>query len=158
MGRTLRPTKGTPKNIIDRQRRVIPDDWEPVPVHRSPGAFPVAIAAGIVTTIRRDSVTLVQGPRARTWVQWHDHKLPPGVAIGRDVMAYGKLMTFGNARSFQIINSVLIKAKSRQSLCVALSKFLNAFIVEPLPKEAKTNGDGLAGLVLPEPEMPDDLS
>jgi hypothetical protein len=98
----------------------------------------------VVTEIKRYNITLVQGQRCRVWVQWFGYQLPEGVRFGQDIIAYGKLMTFGNARSFQIIDSVLIKGVSRLEISEALSKFLKEFIVAPPSRgKAKPNGHDL---------------
>jgi hypothetical protein len=73
---------------------------------------------------------LVQNRRARTWVVWHEHKLPPGVKIGARITAWGKLITFGNARSFQIADSVMLEGISSNRIVAALAKILEPYIVE----------------------------
>ena len=73
----------------------------------------------------------MQSPRCRTWVAWFDHLLPNGVAVGRDVIVYGKLMTFGNARSFQLVDAVVIKNIGRRQIAAALAEVLKDYIVEP---------------------------
>lgn len=93
--------------------------------------------------IKRRGQTLVGSYRATCWVNWYRGNVPPGVKIGADVIAYGKIMTFGNARTFQVVDAVLITGKTRKEIASALSAMLAGSIVEPrIPNEAKTNGHG----------------
>lgn len=99
----------------------------------------------MVTDIRPRNQTLVQSQRSRTWVIWFDHLLPPGVKVGADVIAWGKLMTFGNARSFQLVDSVLIKTIKGRAISQGLAEFLKPYIVPPPPRPG-TKPDGGNGL------------
>jgi hypothetical protein len=115
------------------------------PVHQyGSKVFPIAIVSGVACVIGKRNVTLVAGPRGRAWVHWFDHELPPGVAVGRDVLAYGRLLTMGNARSFRLVDAVLIRRLPKKQLSEGLSNLLEGFIVEPPSKgEAKPNGHGV---------------
>jgi hypothetical protein len=135
MGRTSRPAYGAPEDIIEasklswRQLKHL-ENYQTKPVHHAASAaVPLAIVAGIVTEIKSKNVTLVQSQRARTWVVWQDWKLPPGVKIGARITAWGKLITFGNARSFQIVNSVMLERISGKRIVAALAKILEPYIV-----------------------------
>jgi len=116
------------------------------PVHQlGAKVFPVAIVSGMTCAIGKSNVTLVVGPGCRAWVHWFDRQLPPGVAVGREVLAYGRLLTMGNARSFRLVDTVLVRGLPKKQLSEGLSKLLNGFIVEPPSKgEANTNGHGVA--------------
>lgn len=99
-------------------------------------------------------MTELRHERSTLWVLWVKQILPPKVKLGAVVMVYGKLMTFGNGRSFQLVDSVLCKGKP-QATGAALSKLLQPFIVDPstyLPADL-IHGDDFEGLVLPQPAM-----
>jgi hypothetical protein len=72
----------------------------------------------------------VQTRRSRTWVGWTEKRLPPGVKVGARVIAWGKLVTFGNARSFHILDSVLLEGISRVQIGRELAKLFEPYIVE----------------------------
>lgn len=74
------------------------------------------------------------------WIAWYDYLLPDGVKVGAEVIAYGKLMTFGNARTSQIVDAVLIEGIQQVKLGAALAEALADYIVEPPAKPGTANG------------------
>jgi hypothetical protein len=148
MDRTFRPTQGAPDDIRERSKRQHSTPagfpgWETKPVHKSRSALPVAIVHGIVILIGRRGHVLVRHNRALINIKWYKHVLPPKVKIGSTVTVMGKMMTFNNGRTFQLLDSVLLKLPPVRAAKV-LSDVLSPFIVDPesyLPKYA----DGVEG-------------
>jgi hypothetical protein len=68
--------------------------------------------------------------RALINVKWYRHVLPPGVKVGATVMVMGKVMTFNNGRTFQLVDSVVLKL-SPVKAAKALSELLSPFVVDP---------------------------
>lgn len=99
---------------------------------------------GVVTDIRRRK-TLVQSARSRTWVGWYGHMMPPGVKVGAEVIVWGKMMTFGNARSFQLVDAVVVKGITGLKIAQGLADILKPHIVPP-PDRPGTQPDGGNGV------------
>jgi hypothetical protein len=132
----IRPTRGAPDDIRERSKRSHSTPggfprWETKPVHKSKSGLPVAIAQGTVIYIGHRAHTLLRHSRAQINVKWYRHTLPPKVKIGATVMVMGKIMTFGNGRTFQLVDSVLVEMRTASQAARELSKTFERFIVDP---------------------------
>jgi hypothetical protein len=98
---------------------------------------------GLVLQIGHRSHVVMRHSRALINVKWYRHVLPPGVKVGATVMVMGKVMTFNNGRTFQLVDSVLLKLPPVKAAKL-ISDALSPFIVDPesyLPKYT----DGVEG-------------
>ncbi len=117
------------------------------------------IATGIVIDIRpRRAHTLLRHSRCKVEIKWYRHELPPGVRIGSRITVLGKVMTFSNGRSFQLLDTVLLTKRPR-AIAKAIAELLDGLVVEPETYLRNTgqNGDVLRHekLELSQPEMPE---
>lgn len=110
------------------------------------------IASGIVIHIGERAHTLIRHSRCRVEVKWYKNVLPPRVKIGAKVAVLGKVMTFSNGRSFQLIDTVLLTRQPRE-IMVALTKLIDGLVVDP-KSFLKDNELHRQDMALPQPKVP----
>lgn len=115
------------------------------------------IATGIVIDIRpRRAHTTIRHSRCRIEVKWFKHVLPPRVRVGSKVTVLGKVMTFSNGRSFQLVDTVLLTKRPR-AIAAALSSLLQGLVVEPKTYLSGNGADDhelrAENLEMPQPEV-----
>jgi hypothetical protein len=89
------------------------------------------IATGIVVDILPNrNHTILRHSHCRVEVKWYKNELPPKVKVGAKITVLGKVMTFSNGRSFQLLDTVMLKQRPR-AIQAAIAQLLAGLVVEP---------------------------